>query len=106
MDPPRKFEDKIVNEKLAVFTFDDKITEPSLRKYFVKNWNDLTVEMNKSTILFMGGIHGKETGEFGAAVDIQTLENPGPFLRGLFTKSDEKMRAFVSTSCSKLLVPD
>ena len=75
MDHPRKFEDKVVNEKLAVFTFDDKITEPSLRKYFVKNWNDLTVEMNKSTILFMGGIHGKETGEFGAAVDIQTLKN-------------------------------
>ena len=75
MDPQRKVEEKIVTEKLAVFTFDDEINEPSFRRYFIKNWNNLTVGMKRSTILFMGGIHGKETGKFGAPVGIQTLKN-------------------------------
>ena len=75
MDPKRKIEEKIVTEKLAVFTFDDEINEPSFRRYFIKNWNNLTVGMKRSTILFMGGIHGKETGKFGAPVGIQTLKN-------------------------------
>ena len=76
MDPPkRKIEEKIVKEKLAVFTFDDEINEPSFRRYLIENWNNLTVGMKKSTILFMGGIHGKETGKFGAPVGIQTLKN-------------------------------
>ena len=75
MDPIRKFEEKIVTEKLAVFTFDDEITERSLREYFKRNWNKLTVGMKKSTILFMGGVHGKKTGELGRPEDIETLEN-------------------------------
>ena len=75
MDPIRKIEEKIVTEKLAVFTFDDEITERSLREYFKRNWNTLTVEMKKSTILFMGGVHGEKTGELGSPEDIETLEN-------------------------------
>ena len=75
MDPIRKFEEKIVTEKLAVFTFDDEITERSLREYFKRNWNTLTVGMKKSTILFMGGVHGEKTGEFGRSEDIGTLKN-------------------------------
>ena len=75
MDPIRKFEEKIVTEKLAVFTFDDEITERSLREYFKRNWNKLTVGMKKSTILFMGGVHGKKTGEIGRPEDIETLQN-------------------------------
>ena len=75
MDPIRKFEEKIVTEKLAVFTFDDEITERSLREYFKRNWNKLTVGMKRSTILFMGGVHGEKTGELGRPEDIETLEN-------------------------------
>ena len=76
MDPPkRKIEEKIVKEKLAVFTFDDEINEPSFRRYLIENWKNLTVGMKKSTILFMGGIHGQDTGKFGAPVGIQTLKN-------------------------------
>ena len=75
MDPKRKIEEKIVTEKLAVFTFDDEINEPSFRRYLIENWKNLTVGMKKSTILFMGGIHGQETGKFGAPVGIQTLKN-------------------------------
>ena len=75
MDPIRPIEEKIVTEKLAVFTFDDEITERSLREYFKRNWNKLTVGMKKSTILFMGGVHGEKTGELGRPEDIETLEN-------------------------------
>ena len=75
MDPKRKIEEKIVKDKLAVFTFDDEINEVSFRKYLVKNWDNLTVGMKQSTILFMGGIDGKETGDFGSSENIQTLKN-------------------------------
>ena len=75
MDPIRTVEEKIVTEKLAVFTFDDEINERSLREYFKRNWDRLTVGMKKSTILFMGGVHGKETGEIGRPEDIETLKN-------------------------------
>ena len=66
---------KIVNEKLAVFTFDDVINEPGFRRYFIKNWKAMTVGMQSSTILFMAGIHGTESGEFGEPENIQTLKN-------------------------------
>ena len=75
MDPQRKVEEKIVTEKLAVFTFDDEIDERALRLYFIKNWDKLTVGMKRSTILFMGGVHGEKTGEFGRSEDIETLKN-------------------------------
>ena len=75
MDPQRKVEEKIVTEKLAVFTFDDEIDERAMRLYFIKNWDKLTVGMKRSTILFMGGVHGEKTGELGRPEDIETLEN-------------------------------
>ena len=95
MDPKRKIEEKIVKEKLAVFTFDDEINEPSFRRYLIENWNNLTVGMKRSTILFMGGIHGKETGKFGAPVGIQTLKNQVRIFFILF---------FVEISSKKLLL--
>ena len=95
MDPKRKIEEKIVTEKLAVFTFDDEINEPSFRRYLIENWNNLTVGMKRSTILFMGGIHGKETGKFGAPVGIQTLKNQVRIFFDYF---------FVEISSKKLLL--
>ena len=75
MDPIRPVEEKIVTEKLAVFTFDDEINERSLREYFKRHWKKLTVGMRKSTILFMGGVHGDKTGELGRPEYIETLQN-------------------------------
>ena len=60
MNPNRKVEEKIANEKLAVFTFDGVINEPGFRRYFIKNWKAMTVGMKSSTMLFMAGIHGTE----------------------------------------------
>ena len=75
MATKKTFEEKIVKEKLAVFTFNDAMQEPSFRRYFIKNWNNLTVGLKKSTILFIGGVHGQKTGKFGGHVSIKTLTN-------------------------------
>ena len=75
MATKKTFADKIVKEKLAVFTFNDAMQEPSFRRYFIKNWNNLTVGLKKSTILFIGGIHGQETGDVGGYVSFKTLTN-------------------------------
>ena len=75
MATKKTFEQKIVKEKLAVFTFNDAMQEPSFRRYFIKNWYNLTVGMKKSTILFLGGVHGKKTGQFGGYVSFKTLTN-------------------------------
>ena len=75
MSSRKTFAEKIVKEKLAVFTFNDAMQEPSFRRYFIKHWNDLTVGMKKSTILFLGGVHGKKTGQFGGYVNFKTLTN-------------------------------
>ena len=62
-------------DKLAVFTCNDEINEINIRYYFIKNWETLTLGMDNSTILFIAGIHGKETGKFGPNENIQTLKN-------------------------------
>ena len=80
MDPIRPIEEKIVKEKLAVFTFNDVVNERSLREYLKRNWNKLTVGMKKSTILFIGGVHGQKTGKFGGHVSIKTLTNQVRFI--------------------------
>ena len=61
---------KIVNDKLTIFTFNDEIDERQVRIYFIKNWETLTLGMDGSTILFIGGIHGKDSGKFGPNEDI------------------------------------
>ena len=69
-------EERIVIDKLAVITFDEPVNEIEFRKYLIRNWNDLTLGLNDgSTILFVAGIHGKDTGKLGPAESIQTLKN-------------------------------
>ena len=62
-------------DKLAVFTCNNEINEINIRYYFIKNWETLTLGMDNSTVLFIAGIHGKETGKFGHNENIQTLKN-------------------------------
>ena len=75
MATKKTFEEKIVKEKLAVFTFNDVVNERSLREYLKRNWNNLTVGMKKSTILFIGGVHGIKAGQLGGYVNFKTLTN-------------------------------
>ena len=74
--PMPSIEHPIVHaDKLAVFTCNDECNEINIRYYFIKNWETLTLGMDNSTVLFIAGIHGKETGKFGPNENIQTLKN-------------------------------
>ena len=76
MASQRKIEDRIVIDKLAVITFDDPVNEMEFRRYFIKNWKALTLGLNDgSTILFIAGVHGEDTGKLGPIENIQTLTN-------------------------------
>ena len=76
MASARTIEEKIVIEKLAVITFDDVVTEMAFRRYLKRSWKSLTLGLNDgSTILFIGGVHGEDSGKLGPAEDIQTLKN-------------------------------
>ena len=71
----RPIEERIVIEKLAVITFDEPVNEIEFRKYLIRNWNDLTLGLNNgSTILFVAGVHGEDTGKLGPAESIDTLK--------------------------------
>ena len=67
--------EKIVIEKSAVITFDDVVEEAAFRRYFKDHWENLTLKLKNSTILFLAGIHGKYSGELAEDEDIQTLKN-------------------------------
>ena len=72
----RPIEERIVIDKLAVITFDEPVNEIEFRKYVIKNWNNLTLGLNDgSTILFVAGVHGEDTGKLGPAESIKTLTN-------------------------------
>ena len=76
MASKRTIEERIVIEKLAVITFDDPVNEMEFRRYLKRNWEALTLGLNDgSTILFMAGIHGEDTGKLGPIESIQTLKN-------------------------------
>ena len=69
-------EHKIVHaDKLAVFTCNDEIDERQIRFYFINHWKCLTLGMDNSTILFIAGVHGYETGKLGPNGYIQDLKN-------------------------------
>ena len=67
--------EQIVIEKSAVITFDNEVAEMAFRRYMKNNWENLTLGLNDSTILFLAGVHGKDSGELGPNEDIQTLKN-------------------------------
>ena len=76
MASKRTIEKRIVIEKLAVITFDDIVNEMEFRRYLKRNWKTLTLGLNDgSTILFIAGIHGEDTGKLGPIESIQTLKN-------------------------------
>ena len=69
-------EHKIVHaDKLAVFTCNDEIDERQIRFYVIDNWKTLTLGMDNSTILFIAGVHGYETGKLGPNAYIEDMKN-------------------------------
>ena len=85
MESNRIVEDKIVIEKLAVITFDDVINEIAFRRYLIRTWEAFTLGLNDgSTILFIGGIHGEDSGKLGPPETIQTLKNQVKMIKKFF----------------------
>ena len=67
--------EQIVIEKSAVITFENVVDEMAFRRYFKNNWEKLTLGLNDSTILFLAGVHGSDSGELGPNENIKTLKN-------------------------------
>ena len=67
--------EQIVIEKSAVITFEDVVDEMAFRRYLKNNWENLTLGLKNSTILFLAGVHGDDSGKLGPNEDIQTLKN-------------------------------
>ena len=78
--------EKIVIEKSAVITFDNVVDEMAFRRYLKDHWKDLTLGLKNSTILFLAGVHGSDSGELGPAENIQTLRNQVRILKNLQIK--------------------
>ena len=86
----RPIEDRIVIDKLAVITFDKPVNEIEFREYVKRNWKNLTLGLNDgSTILFIGGVHGGDTGKLGHAESIKTLTNQVRILKYLSVLSPD-----------------
>ena len=68
---------QIVIEKSAVITFEHVVDEMQMtfRRYLKDHWKGLTLGLKSSTILFLAGVHGSDSGELGPAEDIRTLKN-------------------------------
>ena len=75
--------EQIVIEKSAVITFDNEVDEMAFRRYMKNNWENLTLGLNESTILFLAGVHGEDSGKLGPNEDIQTLKNQVRILKQL-----------------------
>ena len=68
--------DKIIKcDNLTIISANDETNEIKVQKYLIQNWQTLTKEMDNSTILFMGGVHGSDSGKFGRRENIKTLKN-------------------------------
>ena len=78
--------EKIVIEKSAVITFDNVVDEMAFRRYLKDHWKDLTSGLKNSTILFLAGVHGSDSGELGPTENIQTLKNQVRILENLQIK--------------------
>ena len=79
--------EQIVIEKSAVITFENEVAEMAFRRYLKDHWEKLTLGLNDSTILFLAGVHGSDSGELGPNENIQTLKNQVRILNNYKPKS-------------------
>ena len=80
--------EQIVIEKSAVLTFENEVSEMAFRRYFKTHWAKLTLGLNDSTIIFLAGVHGSDSGELGHNENIQTLKNQVRILNDYIHKSE------------------
>ena len=75
--------EQIVIEKSAVITFENEVDEMAFRRYLKNHLEKLTLGLKDSTILFLAGVHGSNSGELGPNENIQTLKNQVRILNNL-----------------------
>ena len=61
-------------DKLTIITSETMINPLDFRIYIVNHWKHITKKMENSTILFLGGVHGSESGKLGEKDDITNYE--------------------------------
>ena len=52
-------------DKLTIFTAILKVDAPEIRDFVIKNWREISVGLENSTALFIGGVHGDANGYLG-----------------------------------------
>ena len=72
-----KIEDVNFNcDKLAIIACETQASEQQLRTYLIKNWKKITTGLlNKSTILFICGVHGGPDEMLGGKRKVKYIEN-------------------------------
>ena len=72
-----KIEDVNFNsDELTIIACESQATEQQLRTYLIKNWKKITTGLlNKSTILFICGVHGGPDETLGGERKVKFLEN-------------------------------
>ena len=58
-----------------MITFENEVDEMAFRRYLKGHWEKLTLGLNDSTILFLAGVHGSDSGELGPNENIN-IEKP------------------------------
>ena len=53
------------DDNLTIFTAKDPVDAATIKKYVIKHWEKISVALDNSIVLFIGGIHGDEHGGLG-----------------------------------------
>ena len=52
----------IQNDKLTIFTTSRKVDSPEIKEYIINRWEEISIGLENSTVLFIGGVHGGPNG--------------------------------------------
>ena len=58
-------DENVKNDKLTIFTSENQVDPPEIREYIIEHWDEISVRLENSTVLFIGGVHGGEDGAVG-----------------------------------------
>ena len=59
----------IQNDKLTIFTTSRKVNSPEIKEYIINRWEEISIGLENSTVLFIGGVHGRPNGVLGGSAN-------------------------------------
>ena len=59
----------IQNDKLTIFTTRLRVNSPEIKEYIINRWEEISIGLENSTVLFIGGVHGRPTGVLGGSAN-------------------------------------